>query len=267
MTDPANPLTPRVMANRIWQWHFGRGIVDTPSDFGSRGSPPTHPELLEWLAATFVERGGSVKAMHRLILTSNTYQMSGRSDDRTLQADPDNRELSRFAPRRLEAEALYDAMIFTTNKLVKQEPGQPLNVERAKDRALYVLTSGRSPLGLGGEIRKMFPLFDNDAAGQPIAVRPTSTTPAQSLFWMNSPLVKYEAARFADRLLKMTALADPQRVEQAYLLAVGHPSSKEMTDAALEYIQGCVSEGMSRSEAWAQFCQALYASDEFRYVN
>jgi hypothetical protein len=264
ITDPRNPLTARVMVNRMWGWHFGRGIVATPSDFGTRGEPPTHPELLDWLAATFMEQGWSVKQLNRLIVTSSTYRMAsaGGADD------SENKWLSHFPPRRLEAEAIYDAMRSTTNMIPRQPAGMPLDYEKSAQRAMYVLTNGRTPPGLSGEVRKFFTLFDYDlSSATHIAERPTSQTPAQSLFWMNSPLVKYMAERFAERLLKMDRLDDAKRVNMAYLLAVGREPGDAARRQALAFIETAQREdAISRQDAWARLCQALYATAEFRYV-
>jgi hypothetical protein len=267
LTDSRNPLPARVMVNRIWHWHFGRGIVASPSDFGGRGQPPTHPQLLDWLASSFVADGWSIKQMHRLMMTSSAYRMSSRADDESQRIDPENRLLSHFARRRLEAEAMYDAMLCSINNLPPQPPGNRLDVEKSKNRAMYVLAANRSPKGLGGEIRKMFPLFDYDASGLPIAARPASSTAAQSLFWLNSPLVKYYADKFAQRLLKMDKLTEEKRVEMAYLIALGHSPSKEMAEQALAYVRDRTAEGQSRQDAWAQLCQAIYGSAEFHYVD
>ena len=267
ITDKRNPLTARVMVNRIWQHHFGRGIVNTPSDFGTRGEPPTHPELLDWLADEFMSHGWSVKHIQRLVLTSSTYRMSSEPDGDAATRDPENKWLSHFGRQRLEAEALYDSMASTTNIIVRQESGKPLNVEKDKNRAMYVLSANRSPKGLGPEVRKMFELFDYDSSGAPIAQRPQSTTPAQSLFWLNSPLVKHFADKFAERLLKMDKLSDPKRVEMAYLLALGRSPSIDESAQALAYLNDCTEkQGMKRPDAWSSFCQALYGTVEFRYV-
>ncbi len=260
------------MANRIWKWHFGQGIVQTASDFGMRGASPSHPELLDYLASTFVDGHWSIKQLHRLIMTSATYRMGCDPADseaaRLATADPANKLLSHFSRRRLEAEELYDAMLCSMNNLPLQESGQPLNVEKSKNRALYVLAANRSPKGLGGEIRKMFPLFDYDPSGAPIAVRPISNTPAQSLFWLNSPLVEYYADKFAARLLKMEKLTDRKRLEMAYLIAIGRPPETEVADKSIAFLEQCIGvEGMTPQQAWSQLCQTLFASEEFHFVD
>ena len=255
------------MVNRIWQWHFGRGIVATPSDFGSRGEPPTHPQLLDWLASEFQESGWSIKHIQRLIMLSSTYQMSSRADPEALQRDPDDKLLSHFRRQRLEVEELYDAMASTTNIIVRQPSGSELDIEKDKNRAMYVLAANRSPKGLGTDVRKMFDLFDYDSSGAPIAQRPQSATAAQALFWLNSPLARHFAEKFAERLLKMDRLDDAKRVEMAYLLALGRSPSKRESAQAMQYLAECTeSQGMARADAWASFCQALYGTIEFRYV-
>jgi hypothetical protein len=268
ITDKQNPLTARVIVNRLWQWHFGRGLVATPSDFGTRGAPPTHPELLDWLAAELMDSGWSIKHLQRLIMTSATYRMSSRASDEIVNRDPDNKLLSHFNRNRLDVEALYDAMASTTNIIVRQAPGEAINVERDKNRAMYVLASNRSPKGLGPEVRKMFALFDYDGSGATISQRPQSTTPAQSLFWLNSPLVAHFAGKFAERLLKMDKLSDTKRIDMAYQLALGRsPTTQERQDAG-EYLAACIDEQkMDRQTAWASFCEALYGTVEFRYVD
>ena len=268
MTDRRNPLTARVMVNRLWQWHFGRGIVSTPSDFGARGSRPSHPELLDWLADEFMRSGWSVKHVQRLIMLSSAYRMSSRPGERADALDPENRLVSHFNRNRLDAESLYDAMASTTNIIVRQESGQPLDVTRDKNRAMYVLSSNRSPKGLGPEVRKMFELFDYDGSGAPIAQRKQSTTAAQALFWLNSPLAKHFADKFAERMLKMDKLDDVKRVEMAYLLALGRSPSKGESADALQYLGDCTDhQKMDRQQAWASLCQALYGTVEFRYVD
>ena len=278
LTDPRNPLTARVMVNRIWHWHFGRGLVSTTSDFGTRGSLPSHPELLEYLADQFrkpVAEGGcgwSIKKLNTLILTSNTYRQSSRvADDQSesiSRIDPGNVFLSHFPRRRLESEELFDSLFSVRNIMARQLAGQALDVDKSKGRAMYVLTSGRSPEGLGMEVRKMFALFDYDSSGVPIAERPVSQTPAQALFWMNSPLVKYYADKLAERLLKMDQLDDAKRINMAYLISIGHPPSKELAAASLNYLEQLQkTQSLAPAAAWAKLCQAIFASDEFRWVD
>jgi hypothetical protein len=276
MIDSRNPLTARVIVNRLWQWHFGRGIVETTSDFGTRGAPPTNPELLDWLASelmtpsTDAEQSPrwSIKHVQKLIMTSSAYRMSSRASDDIMARDPDNKLLSHFNRNRLDVEALYDTMASTTNIIVRQESGQPLDVEKDKNRAMYVLASNRSPKGLGPEVRKMFELFDYDGSGAPISVRPQSTTPAQSLFWLNSPLVAHFADKFAERLLKMDKLDDVKRVEMAYLLSLGRSPSKDDSSGAIDYLKLCMEQQkMDRRQAWTSLCQALYGTVEFRYLD
>src|SRR5262249_25124017 len=123
IASPANPLTARVLVNRVWHYHFGRGLLATPSDFGASGNRPSHPELLDWLAGDFLAHGWSVKHLHRLILLSNTYQQSSRFDERAAAQDADNRGLWRFSPRRLEGEAVRDAMLSISGQLYRQLGG------------------------------------------------------------------------------------------------------------------------------------------------
>src|SRR5262249_36787472 len=123
IADPANPLTPRVMVNRVWHYHFGQGLVATPNDFGTLSDPPSHPALLDWLASEFVCTGGSVKKLHRLIVLSTAYRQGNRFDDQAAALDADNRLLWRFAPRRLEGEAVRDAMLAVSGQLNLQVGG------------------------------------------------------------------------------------------------------------------------------------------------
>src|SRR5262249_10518877 len=150
---PDHPLTARVMANRVWQYHFGEGIVRTPSNFGTLGERPTHPELLDWLARRFVESGWSIKALHRLIMLSATYQQSSLASAETVKADPDNRLFGRMARRRLESEAIRDALLAVGGRLDTTMGGPSVRDFAAPRRTVYLMTirSDRSSFG---------PLFD-----------------------------------------------------------------------------------------------------------
>src|SRR5262249_46633564 len=132
IADRDNPLTARVMVNRVWLHHFGAGLVRTPSDFGLRGEPPTHPELLDWLATAFVNHGWSIKKLHRLILLSNTYRQSGSDDPRLLQADPDNRLLARMNRQRLDFEAMRDSLLAVAGRLDRTMGGRAVELTTAQ---------------------------------------------------------------------------------------------------------------------------------------
>jgi hypothetical protein len=271
MTDPKHPLTARVIVNRLWQWHFGRGIVDTANDFGSRGSTPTHPELLDWLAATFVEQGWSMKKLHYTIMTSATYRQGSAGGDPRPEARGQRSDstalLASFPRRRLEVEAIYDAMLASTGKVARQTPGEPLDFSRSADRMMYVLTSGRSPAGLGGEIRKMFSVFDYDPTGEPLARRESSNTPAQSLFWLNNPIPKHFAGVLAKQLIALDKMTDEQRLDRVYLLAIGREPAKDVKAAVMVFIADQEKTGAGQEGIWKQVCLAVFASNEFRYLD
>ncbi len=267
ITHKDHPLTARVMVNRIWAWHFGRGLVETTSDFGTQGAKPSHPELLDWLAAEFVSSGWSVKHIHRLIMRSNVYRLSSRATETNTRIDPSNKAYWRWSPRRLEAEAVYDAMLMSTGAFEPQKPGAPLDVDMSSDRALYVLTSGRSPAGLGDDIRKMLTLFDFDDTGTHVEKRDVSQTPAQALFFLNNPLPGHFAERFAQRLLALK-IDDRRRAKHAYFVAFSRPASEAWVDGAVAYVEGLVKEeALSRQAAWARLGRALYSANAFRYLD
>lgn len=266
LTHPDHPLTARVMANRIWHWHFGTGLVRTTDDFGKQGSPPTHPELLDWLACELIESGWSVKHLHHLIMRSDTYRASSVKTTENSQGDPDGLLLSRFPVRRLEVEAIFDSMLTSIGKVPRQASGSALDTSRSKDRALYILTSSRSPLGLGIEIRKMFPLFGFDDSGRPMHVRDESTTPAQSLWWLNNPLPRH----YAETLAKQLIAAYPSPEERALALhetVLGRPPDPEAEAAILRYAsENISSHGLTESDAWTRICLGLFSSRTFRQI-
>src|SRR5690606_331124 len=193
-----NPLTSRVIANRLWRWHFGKGLVSTPDNFGLLGQPPSNPELLDWLAAELVANDWSLKAMHRRIMLSSTYQLSSESCEECAAIDPDNRYHWRADVRRLEAEIIRDAMLAARGLLDKKMGGSLLHVENraflfdhtSKDTTSY--DSFRRSLYLPvirNNLYDGFSLFDYTAADVPNGDRETSTVATQALFLMNSDLV------------------------------------------------------------------------------
>ncbi|HEX3147846.1 MAG TPA: DUF1553 domain-containing protein [Gemmataceae bacterium] len=272
-----NPLTARVMANRVWSHLFGRGIVATPDNFGSAGQKPANPELLDHLAVTFVRDGWSVKKLVRQLVLSHAYRLDSKYDQTAFEADPDNALVWRMSPRRLDAECLRDAMLKISGQLNTTAPVGSV-----------VAKTGEGPTGrprLGGEgimaatndprnayrsvylpiIREQLPeslsLFDfpdpNAVAGE----RAVSTVPAQALYLMNNPFVIRQAEITADRLL---ASSDPdaEKVKRAYESFFGRSPADKESKAALEFIAKYGRTASTRS-AWTAFTQALFASAEF----
>ncbi|WP_406695938.1 PSD1 and planctomycete cytochrome C domain-containing protein [Singulisphaera sp. Ch08] len=232
LTDPAHPLTSRVMVNRIWRWHFGKGLVSTPDNFGALGGRPSHPPLLDWLAQRFVESGWSIKAMHRIIMLSSTYRMSSTFDPKGVQLDPENLLHWRFSPRRLEAEAIRDALLTVGSRLDPTMGGSLLNVANrgyffdhtSKDATNYDV--GRRSVYLPivrNHLYDAFDLFDYSEAGVTNGDRATTTVAPQALFMMNSELVDQTARTLATELLAPKLSSDADRIGRLYLRAFGRP--------------------------------------------
>jgi hypothetical protein len=273
LVQPGHPLTSRVIVNRIWQWHFSEGLVRTPNNFGIVGEPPTNPELLDYLARQLVERGWSIKAMHKLIMLSSAYQMSSKTSAETLKADGDNRLWSRFARRRLSVEEMRDSLLALDNTLDLTLGGEVsipggrrgrANAEDFRRRTVYVPVNRTNIPG-------MLTLFDFGDASQSWAKRGETNTAPQALYFMNNPFVHNRADAFAQFLLKDGGTSDPARVERAYRIALGRNPRPEELEAALEFIQAYPAKKAVRDEvpraAWLSFCKTLIASNEFHYVD
>jgi mono/diheme cytochrome c family protein len=283
LTDPANPLTARVMVNRIWHYHFGKGLVQTPSNFGKQGKPPTHPELLDYLARRFIASGWSLKAMHRLMMLSRTYQLSSREDAANARLDAANDYLWHFRRRRLEAECLRDTLLAASGTLDRSMAGpHPFpdpqkwdftehNVFKAvyetNRRSVYLMTQRvyRHPF-LG--------LFDGAATNASTDHRIVSTTPLQALYLMNDPFIHAQAKAFATRLLDDRP-DDAARIRWAYLLLFGRPPNGDEETAAQGYLaqvrrkiqgDGVPAEHQALS-AWQSLARALFMCSELVYVN
>lgn len=289
LTSPQNPLTARVMVNRIWQHHFGHGLVRTASNFGKQGRPPTHPELLDYLADYFMANGGrespawSIKKMHRLIMLSRTYQLSSGTDAQNAAADPDNEWLWHFERRRLDAESIRDALLAVSGGLDRTMGGpHPFPPESRWGftqhnpfQADYP-TSRRSVYLMTQRTRRhaYLALFDAADPNSSTAQRTTTTVPTQALFFLNNPFVHEQAARFADRLLAAETEM-PRRLERAFQLAFGRPSRDEERRTATEYLQDSiktlaaagVAADRQASQAWASYLRVLLSSNEFIYVD
>ncbi len=276
IVDPRNPLPPRVMANRIWQGHFGDGIVRTPDNYGRLGERPNHPELLDYLARTFVEDGWSIKKMHRLIMLSKTYQMSAAFDETKKAKDPENRLLSHFPRQRLSIEEIRDAYLAMGGDLDLTmggtlDPGVgtdgetsagriSMNPEKTNRRSIY-LPLRRSNLPT------LFTLFDFGDATSPEGHRSPTTVATQALFVMNSPMVMREANHLATDVLRQEK-ADKRRVEEIYMRVLDRKPDASEIDQGLTYLASLRRKWSTIDEekAWTSFTHVLMASNEFIFV-
>ena len=252
-----NPLTPRVIVNRIWQWHFGEGLVRTPSNFGKLGEAPTHPELLDWLATKFVDDGWSIKKLHRRILLSATYQQSSRVPREIAALDPENRWLGRFSPRRLDAEAIRDAILFVSGQLSPVVGGPADDDFTSQRRSLYVQTArwDRSSYAM---------LFDAANPDSSTEKRIVSTVAPQALLFLNHEFLFSKAKQLASRLTSDVPNNDIQRIRYAYRLLFG----REATDQELAIAQSIIASfGADPNTAWADLAHILLCSNEFVYID
>lgn len=267
ITHPRNPLTARVMVNRIWQWHFGQGLVTTASDFGLSGSRPSHAELLDWLAQEFIESGWSIKHMHRRIVLSQTYRQACQVDASQPKIDSENRWLGRYPVRRREAESIRDSMLFVSGRLDTSmygpgfdlfeqrgglsgfQPIESLNDENCR-RMIYSHKVRR-------ESEAVFGAFDCPDAGQSTAVRRDSTTPIQALNLMNSRFTLECSELFAERVRSEAGSEISKQIELAYMLALSrHPTPEEVT----EVTQVVAAHGIQ------VLCRALFNCNEFLFI-
>jgi hypothetical protein len=259
----AGHLLARVIVNRLWQHHFGRGIVNTPSDFGLQGERPTHPELLDWLAGELIAQGWRLKPIHRLIVTSAAYRQAATFDRGRAAVDPDNRLLWRRAPRRLEAEVIRDALLAVAGQIDRRMfgPGSLEPDYRRRSVYLFVKRSRLVP---------MMVLFDAPDGTVGIESRTSTTIAPQALLLMNNPVVRAAARAFAARL---RGLSDAEAVRRGYTLAVGRsPRAAEQTEATAflaEQRDSYREEKKADADllALTDFCQALLGLNEFVYVD
>ncbi len=285
LVDPEHPLTARVFVNRVWNWHFGQGLVDTPSDFGTRGGLPSNPALLDWLARDFVAHGWDLRRLHRQIVTSATYRQASAARADGMAADPSNTLLWRWSPRRLEAEAIRDAVLAVSGALDRTLGGSLLTTGNfeyvtndqsnngvqyaAPRRSLYL------PV-IRNAIFPFFATFDYNDPSISIAARPSTVIAPQALWMLNSPFVleqaKAWAARLrtavpADRPATQPALSDrtpdpaAERVALAYRQAFGRRPSERERSAGLAFLSTQSARG--EDAAWAAYAQVLLASSEF----
>jgi hypothetical protein len=275
VTSPENPLFARAIVNRIWQHHFGTGLVATPDNLGASGAKPSHPELLDDLAAEFVRCGWSVKAMHRLILNSAVYRQTSAPREGLENIDPDNRLLARLPARRLDAEAVRDAMLFVAGELDPRAGGPyfpshrtaegvvdvPESADGARRRSVY-LQQRRT------QVVTFLQVFDAPSIVATCGKRTPSTAPLQSLALLNSEFARARAAGFARRLAREAGAGS--RLTLAYRIACGRPPTADERAACEKFLaeqpKAYAKEKDVESRAWADLCQMLLASNAFLYV-
>jgi Protein of unknown function (DUF1553)/Protein of unknown function (DUF1549) len=263
-----NPLVWRVMANRVWQHHFGQGIVRTPNDFGFNGDRPTHPELLDWLAFTFREQGGSIKKLHRLIVLSAAYRQSAAFNPQAAEVDADNRLLWRFAPRRLEAEAVRDAMLSVSGRLNPQMGGpsfRPFKISLFNSAFYHLLEIDSAEFNRRSIYRMNVnsardPVLETLDCPDPSVKTPqraTTTTPLQALALMNNSFIQRQAIAFADRIRKEAGDTLEAQIDLAYRLAFGRLATKNERQHASE---------VAKEHGMRAVCWAILNSSEFVYI-
>ena len=253
-----NPLTARVIVNRVWQWHFGEGLVRTPSNFGLLSEPPSHPALLDWLANRFIEDGWSLKKLHRLILLSATYRQSSRVSREQFEQDPENRLFGRFTPRRLEAEAIRDT-ILAVNGQLDLTPGGPAGDDFSiRRRSLYVQTARWQRDSYAN-------LFDAANPDSSTEKRSTSTVAPQALLLLNHPWMQEQTRHLAERLLSDVPEGDVARIERAYQLLFGRqPQAVELAVAQAVLLGADTADPMA---GWIDLAHVLLCSNEFIYLD
>jgi hypothetical protein len=272
-----NPLTARVMANRVWLWHFGEGLVRTPDNFGKMGERPTHPELLDWLAGRFIDSGWSIKSLHREILLSNAYRMSSDAVPETVAADPDNRLLTRFQRRRLDVEEIRDALLAVDNSIDYTmggtlQSGFGTDGENS-DKRLSVKPEDYARRTVYLPLRRanlpaLLNLYDFGDATTTTGKRVSTNVAPQALFMLNSDFLTQRSRRLAESLLKAESLSPAQRLERAYLRVLNRAPSSEEIDFAVTYIARFREKfGAPELDAWQSLHRALLASNDFLYVD
>jgi hypothetical protein len=290
LTDPRNPLTPRVIVNRIWQYHFGAGLVPTPSDFGARGQPPSHPNLLDWLATRLLEDGWSIKQLHRRIMHSRVYQLASAQAELTPRQsaarslDPNNELHWRFTRRRLDAESLRDSLLLLSGELddsMMTEPHPFPPAEKwgytqhhpfrdsyaSRRRSVYLMTARLTA-------ESYFNMFDGADRNASTPKRDSSVTTIQALYLLNGEFVHRQADLFAVRLLRETS--DPSaRLQRAFELALGRPPANHERESAADWFHQCneqlelsrIPADQREQQAWAAFARVLFRTNEFLYVD
>jgi cytochrome c553 len=281
LTAKDHPLTSRVMVNRMWRWHFGKGIVASVDNFGRLGEKPSNQPLLDWLAIRFIESGWSMKAMHRLMMLSTTYQLSSAWDAKNAEADPENTALWRMSRRRLEAEEIRDAIMSVSGHLDTAGGGSIMNY---KDRQYVANTSRRGDIDYDRNLRaiyipvvrssmyEVFSAFDLPDPSTPNGDRDSTVVAPQALFMLNGSVVLKHSKLLAETLLNQYGPDDAARLREVYERAFSRPPTARETDQALTFLAQIERtltgpESDRRVLAWQSLCKALIASNEFIYLN
>ena len=283
ITAPDNPLTPRVIVNRLWQHHFGEGLCGDPDNLGFNGPPPTHPALLDWLAAEVIDGGWHLKRLHRLMVTSEAYRRSSLhpNPQAVAEVDPDNRLLSHARRQRLDAESLRDAMLAVSSELDPRIGGesfrQPISDEALE--GLSMKSGGYTPsppeaclrrslymFSKRGLIVPMMTTFDMCDTTMPTGKRDVSIVPTQALTLLNNAWVAQRAQAFAARVMGGGDDA-ARRVEQAWLMALGRRPGEAERAAAAAHVAAAKADGAAEAEAWASLCLVLFNTNEFVFVD
>jgi len=289
LVDPAqNPLLARVLVNRVWQHHFGEGIVRTPDDFGRMGQPPSHPELLDYLAAEFVRGGWSIKSLQRMILLSSTYQQSAAARPAPENAavadhasiDPENRLLHRMPVRRLEAEAIRDTILAVSGRLDRTSYGPSVlpyltaHMEgRGRPNSGPLDGDGRRSIYLNVRRNFLTPLllaFDYPVGFSTLGRRDVSSAPAQALALLNDPFVVEQSRQWAQRVLASPGLPASQRLELLYREAFSRPPTRDEFRDALQFLERIAARsenGLDDPAVWADLCHVLFNVKEFIFID
>ena len=283
LTSDDHPLTARVIVNRIWQWHFGEGLVRSPDNFGTLGLRPTHPELLDWLAVHFVDSGWSIKELHRTIMLSSAYQMSTAFDPQAMAVDPENKHWWRFNRRRMEAEGIRDSILAVSAQLDLSMGGSILPTA---NRAYVTSTANVDPVAyqtnrrsiympvVRSALYEVFQAFDFAEPSVPAGKRQSTTVAPQALFMMNSKIVADATRALAEQLLENESSDNAARVAAAYRTAYGRTPAEAELQRALSFVEAYTKSLIAketapdeaRVKAWQSLCRVILSANEFIYV-
>jgi hypothetical protein len=262
IVNDAAPLTARVIVNRVWENHFGRGLVDTPSNFGIQGSKPSHPALLEDLTARFMANGWSLKWLHHEIMLSTTYQQASHRDGARNAIDPENKWLWRMVPRRLEVEAWRDELLAATGELDRAVGGAPVDLTEKQNhrRTIYGVVKRR-------ELSELLRLYDFPDPLSHAAHRTPTTTPLQQLFVLNGDLFQQQSLSIVTRLEREAPTDEAARVAWLYRRLFQREARASEKETGTQFVAAVIADGAKPAEAWRQYVHAMLATNEFLFVD